>query len=320
LPKRNQCRVTSASLYRRAIPAAARISQWHAADGWPMRRFDWPGAGRGRILWQGGRGDIFEKYLELFAHWHAVGWSVTSLDWRGQGGSGRTSNDPHVGDIGDFAHYIADLRDFWRAWSAEATGPRVLMGHSMGGHLVLRGVVEGAATPDALVLSAPMLGLKSPFGWTWGERIAHQIARFGDPARAAWRGNEKPATMKSRQELLTFDPERYADELWWQSAKPELVLGPPSWRWVAQAFTSTRQLRRDPSLPELAVPVLLIVPLADQLVDPRAALGIAERLPDARLLTFGKEAAHEILREADPARARAVAEIDAFLSERVPAA
>ncbi|MBX9815581.1 MAG: alpha/beta hydrolase, partial [Sphingomonas sp.] len=115
-----------------------------------------------------------------------------------------------------------------------------------------------------------------------------------------------------------YDPDRYADELWWQSAKPELVLGPPSWRWVAQAFTSTRLLRRDARLATLAPPVLLIVPLHDELVDSRAALGVARRLPDARVLTFGKEAAHEILREADPARARAVAEIDAFLAEKAP--
>lgn len=312
--------MTSAALYRRAIPAAAQLSQWRTPDGWLLRRFDWPGAGRGRILWQGGRGDICEKYLELFAHWHEAGWSVTSLDWRGQGGSGRIARDPRVGDILDFADYIADFRAFWREWQSEAAGPRVLMGHSMGGHLVLRAVVEGAATPDALVLSAPMLGLKSPFGWRLGEALAHRIAKLGDPARPAWRSNEKPATMKSRQELLTYDPDRYADELWWQSTKPELVLGPPSWRWVAQAFTSTRQLRQDARLGTLAVPVLLIVPLADGLVDPRAALGIAKQLPDARLLTFGKEAAHEILREADPARARAVAEIDTFLADKVPLA
>lgn len=310
--------MTSASLYRRAIPAAARISHWRAPDGWALRRFDWPGAGRGRILWQGGRGDIFEKYLELFAHWHEAGWSVTSLDWRGQGGSGRVAADPSVGDIGDFADYIADFKAFWAEWSGEGEGPRVLMGHSMGGHLVLRAVVEGAADPVALVLSAPMLGLKSPIGWTLGERLAGRIARIGNPARPAWRGNERPGTMMTRQQLLTYDPDRYADELWWQSAKPELVLGPPSWRWVAQAFTSTRLLRRDPRLVTLAPPVLLIVPLHDELVDSRAALGVARRLPDARLLTFGKEAAHEILREADPARARAVAEIDAFLAEKVP--
>ena len=85
--------MVSPQLYRRAIPAAARITRWTARDGWTLRRFDWPAKGRarGRMLFQGGRGDIFEKYLEAFAHWQAQGWSITSFDWRGQGGSGRLS-------------------------------------------------------------------------------------------------------------------------------------------------------------------------------------------------------------------------------------
>src|SRR5256885_5327523 len=41
-----------------------------------------------RSLFQGGRGDIFEKYLESFSHWKGQGWTITSFDWRGQGGSG----------------------------------------------------------------------------------------------------------------------------------------------------------------------------------------------------------------------------------------
>ena len=91
--------MASASLYRRAIPAGARVSRWHAPNDWALRRFDWPAEGesRGAMLFQGGRGDIFEKYLESFAHWHARGWSITSFDWRGQGGSGRLSANPLVG-------------------------------------------------------------------------------------------------------------------------------------------------------------------------------------------------------------------------------
>lgn len=310
--------MTSASLYRRAIPSAARISVWQAADGWPLRRFDWPGAGRGSVLWLGGRGEFFEKYLELFAHWHASGWSVSAFDWRGQGGSGRVG-DPHIGHIGSFAEWIADLAGFWAEWSAAARGPRVVVAHSMGGHLALRGVLEGAADPSALVLSAPMLGVRSPVGMALGEALASAAARIGDPARAAWRENEKPGATMSRQAMLTHDPDRYQDELWWQAAQPELLLGPPSWRWVAEAFRSTRLVRGHPGLRTLATPVLLLLPMADALVDPRSALAVAARLPAAKAVTYGPEAAHEILREADPVRARALAEIDLFLAECAPA-
>jgi lysophospholipase len=308
----------SPPLYRRAIPADARISHWTGPDGWQFRRFDWPasGASRGAILFQGGRGDIFEKYLETFAHWHAQGWAITSLDWRGQGGSGRVSPDRHVGDIDDFATYIADFRAFWAEWSASAAGPRVLMGHSMGGHLVLRALIEGAADPVAAVLVAPMLGLHSPLGATLGERFARILGGVGNASRPAWKTNERPGTTQSRQALLTHDHDRYEDELFWQATCPEIVLGPPSWRWLIEAFKSTRLQRVDQRLKTMRIPVLMLVADADKLVDPKAARFVGSRLPDARVLRFGKQSAHEILREADAVRNRAIGEIDIFLASR----
>jgi aspartyl-tRNA(Asn)/glutamyl-tRNA(Gln) amidotransferase subunit B len=42
---------------------------------------------------------------------------------------------------------------------------------------------------------------------------------------------------------------------------------------------------------------------------------IAARLPDARLHVYGREAAHEILRELDPVRLDALGRIDRFLDE-----
>ena len=314
--------MTSAQLYRRAIPAAARLTSWTAPDGWVLRRFDWAadvsagGAGRGRILFQGGRGDIIEKYLESFAHWHAQGWSITSFDWRGQGGSGRLSPDRHVGHVDDFQHYVDDFRAFWADWIAEGPGPHVAMGHSMGGHLLLRALVEGAARPDAAVLVAPMLGLHSPLGAKLGERLARMLGGVGNSARPAWRGNERPATTETRFALLSHDAERYDDEIFWQTSKPELLLGPPSWRWVIEAFASTRKLREDPRLAALAVPVLLLVADNDKLVAPKASYQVAAKLPDARVVRFGTESAHEILREVDAVRNRAIGEIDIFLASR----
>jgi lysophospholipase len=300
---------------RRRLPPGARISHWPAADGWPLRRFDWPGGGRGAILFQTGRGDIFEKYWEAFAHWHDAGWSVSAFDWRGQGGSGRLSADPHVGHCEDVAPWIADLAAFWRSWSSETSGPRVLMGHSMGGYLTLAALLEGVVDPDALVLVAPMLGLRSPIGAAWGGRIARWMQRLGDPARAAWKGHERPGA-PDRRALLTADADRYADEGWWYDAQPGLRLGPPSWSWLAQAFAGTARLRRDPRLTRLHTPVLMLVADHDRLVDPHAAIAVAERLPDARVERFGPESAHEILREGDPVRDRALSAIDAFLDAR----
>lgn len=302
---------------RRAIPEGAAVSTWRASDGWELRRFAWPAArlARGSILFEGGRGDIFEKYLETFGHWHDRDWSITSFDWRGQGGSGRLTANPHCGHITDFADYVFDLKAFYDEWRASTPGPHVVMGHSMGGHLVLRALAKGAIAPDAVVLIAPMLGLFSPLGQ--GELLSNLMGLLGT-SRPAWKGNEKPYTTETRQNLLTFDVDRYSDEIWWQQHDARLLTGPPSVRWVQEAFKSTRELRANPALGAIRTPVLGLVAEADGLVDGKVAIATLSKLPGVRLVRFGKEAAHELLREADPVRSRALGEIDQFLADRAP--
>lgn len=308
---------------RRAIPAGAHVGEWRARDGWSIRRFDWPAAGRARgaILFQGGRGDIIEKYLEAFDHWRRAGWSVTAFDWRGQGGSGRLTADPQVGHAESFAPWIDDLADFYAEWVAATPGPHIVMGHSMGGHLVLRALAEGRIAPDAAVLIAPMLGLHSfPFTPGIARHVAHLMTRIGKPDRLAWKQNERPAAPSaSRRAFLTHDVDRYDDELWWKTEKPELALGPPSWKWVATAYDSTLALESPGVLESVRTPLLIVAAEADRLVALSAIRRAAARLPDVRLHVYGPESAHEILREADAVRADALTRIDNFLDERAPA-
>ena len=306
---------------RRIYPEGSNLHAWTAPDGWELRAFAWPAEGvtpRGSILFQGGRGDIFEKYLETFHHWHGQGWTITSFDWRGQGGSGRLTEAKNCGHIEDFADYIADFRAFYAEWHAATPGPHVVIGHSMGGHLVLRGLIEGAAAPDAAVLVAPMLGFHAIGGPRFGEWLAKTMGGVGDSSRPAWKTNEKPYTTESRLKLLTHDHDRYSDELWWKEQKPELSTGSPSWKWVIEGFRSIREMRTSPRLKAMKVPVLMLIAEADALVDPKAAAAIAAKLPDARVVKFGKESAHEILREVDKVRNRAIGEIDLFLAARAP--
>ena len=308
---------------RRALPHGAQVRRWAAPDGWEMRVLDWPAEAarpRGSILFQGGRGDMIEKYLESLAHWHAQGWHVTSFDWRGQGGSGRFGDTRHCGHIDDYGRYVGDLRAFHAQWQASTPGPHVVMGHSMGGHLVLRALAEGAIRPDAAVLVAPMLGFRHGIFGPFAERAARLMGGLGDTARPAWKGNEKPYTTTTRNTLLTHDAGRYSDEIWWQMHQPELMTGPPSWRWVIEGFKSMRELAADRRLDSVATPVLMLVATHDALIDARAALRLAPRIPDCRVVRFGPESAHEILREVDAVRDRALREIDAFLTDRVPVA
>ncbi len=308
---------------RRAIPDAATESRWQGADGYSIRRIDWqrPASGqaaKGSILFLPGRGDNYEKYIETLDEWHRAGWRVTASDWRGQGDSGRLGNDSVTGHISDFAIWTRDLSQLWSRWIAETPGPHVLVGHSMGGHLVLRAVAEGRIRPDALILSAPMLGFTDSFV---PQGITHLAARFmakiGDAARPAWKWSEKPGEpLAARQALLTHDKDRYDDELWWRERRPELVMGPGSWGWVERALASMRWLSRKEVLAKIDVPVLIVATSNDKLVSWKAVGHAVRNLPKGELAAFGDEAHHEILREHDPVRSRAMMAIDRFL-ERI---
>lgn len=314
----------AAQFDRRAIPPSAREWRWTLPDGYQIRRIAFEPATdhavRGSLLFMPGRGDFYEKYLESLEEWAAKGWHVSAADWRGQGGSGRMTPDPLVGDISDFSVWIEDLAALWRDWVAQTPGPHVLVGHSMGGHLVLRAAIERAVAPDALVLSAPMLGFVSPIPQTIQHTFARLMCRIGNPARMAWPVSEKPGSpLDKRATLLTHDPERYADEQWWREARPELVIGPASWRWVERAAASIETLRAPGVLEAVTMPVLMLAAKQDALVAWDAIERAAKRLPRAELVTWGPEARHEVLREADLVRNKVMAVIDSFLERMVPA-
>ncbi len=314
----------AAAFDRRTIPAGAVESRWHAADGTAIRRIDWPAEEkpRGALLFVPGRGDFYEKYLETFDYWSRRGWQVTAFDWRGQAGSGRLGSDEVTGHIDDFAQWVGDLAEFWRTWSATSPGPHALAGHSMGGHLAMRAVAEGRVDPAALVLVAPMLGFG---GRGVPAAVMHGAARLmkalGDSRRPAWKWSEKPGEVPAaRVGLLTHDLARYADELWWRESRPELVMGPGSWGWVERTYASMRGLERRGVLEAVRTPVFIAATENDKLVDFAAIARAAARLPNCEFLRFGIEAHHEILREVDPIRNKALAAIDAFLDTAAPVA
>ena len=307
---------------RRAIPSDAVETRWSAPGGWPVRRIDWlaPQAGpRGSLLFLPGRADVYEKYLETLDYWHCRGWRVTATDWRGQGGSGRLGTDPVTGHVDDFSVWVDDLAALWTAWKASTPSPHVLVAHSMGGHIALRALAEGRIDPDAVVLSAPMLGFLPQFLPT---RVLHGAARImvrlGDRRRPAWKWSEKPGALPvDRSDLLTHDADRYADELWWREVRPELVMGPGSWGWVERALASIRTMEKPGVLERVTTPVLIVATSADGLVGSKAIRRAALRLPRAQLLSFGPEARHEVLREADPVRDKVLDTIDDFLDRMV---
>lgn len=307
---------------RRSIPALAVESIWHAPGGHAVRRIDWPAmqTARGSILYLPGRGDSYEKWLESLAYWAGEGWAVTSTDWRGQGLSGRLGRDAMTGHVSDFDVWISDLAVFWQEWAAERPGPHILIAHSMGGHIALRAVADNAVRPDALVMTAPMLGLHP--AWV-PSRVLHAAARLiagsGDRRRAAWKGGEKPELIgQARSLLLTHDAERYADEQHWRSTRPGIAMGAASWGWIERALTSIRILESPGLLEAVDVPTLILATRYDGLVSWPAIRRASSRIPRSELVVFGHECRHEILREVDSVRNHALVTIDDFLNRFAP--
>lgn len=301
---------------RRAHPAGSEFSSWRADDGWLLRRMDWPqpsGANlRGSLFFAGGRGDFIEKYLEPMGHWHGRGWNVASFDWRGQGDSRGSIVGGHVES---FDSLVEDCARLLEQWIEETPAPHVAIGHSMGGHLLLRTLAQHRPGLVAAVLVAPMIAFNVTPIPTWlGRRIAGAFNGLGWSKRRAWRENERPAPSgSSRQAYLTSCPARYEDELWWKARQPGFDLGPPTWGWLNAAYRSMAVLT-PALLRTIDLPILLLGTAADRLVSPTAIRRAARLLPKAELMMF-RSAAHELLRESDPVRLVAMARIDRFLDD-----
>jgi lysophospholipase len=299
---------------RRSIPIGARFGEWKASDGWTVRTLDRrqkKGAFvRGSLLFAGGRGDFIEKYLEAQNHWHSLGWNVTAFDWRGQGGS---QGDLPGGHVDRFETFVGDLADLIESWRLDSPGPHAVVAHSMGGHVLLRTLADRPPPIDAAVLVAPMLMINSgpmpPIAAQWLASSASQLGWSGQPA---WPKPSTPEPAGSmRQAILTGCPDRYSDELWWWEKNPQFNLGVPSWGWLRAAYQSCESLS-PARLAEVETPLLLLGTELDRLVSPAAIRRAAARLPRAELLMYD-DSAHEILRERDHVRLRALAAIDGFL-------
>lgn len=300
----------------------AMMESWAAPDSWPLRRVRMAGQGgsRGSLLFIGGRADHIEKYDEALLGWAAAGWDVESVDWRGQGGSGRMIQGSALGHVEDFGGWLEDIEAYAREWHGRTRGPHVIVAHSMGGHLVLRALAEGRIVADAVALSAPMLGIRAgPLPQWLAAWIAETACALGLGRRAV--GRTPRAVLDETAPFpteLTHSRERYLREARFEVERSDIVLGPPTWGWLRAAFRSLASLARPGTLERVSTPLLILASVGDHIVSTPAILRAAARTPGAQTHVYGADVAHEILREVDAVRDDALARIDAFFAEHTP--
>lgn len=322
---------------RRALPPGGTVAPVTMADGWPVRSLFWPGRaeGPGSILLVTGRADFAEKYAETLHDLVDAGWGVATFDWRGQGLSGRVDADPMKGAApgGGFDQWLGDL-DAMVGWFHDVLPPPwFAIGHSMGGHLLLRHLAGENCEFERAVLLAPMLGVSArPLGARLARVLARANAALGFSARyVAGGGPHLPREAGSpRQFLLTSDAERYVDEGWWIEQNPALTLGSSTWGWLDAAFRSLDLLlkpppglrgtgegaRAVPALQRITTPLLVLTPESDGLVDNDITRSAVATMRWATLEAI-PGAGHELLREASGIRARVLARVLDFLQKGV---
>jgi lysophospholipase len=277
---------------------------------------------RGVCVLLNGQTEFIEKYFEVIDELRERGFSVATMDWRGQGGSTRMTQDSRKSFVGDFSEYDDDLDTLinWIVTPMLAQGEKpVALAHSMGAHVLLRRLTRKPGGFKACVLSAPMIGISFrgqrellvravtriyiwrglQAGWVWGMEAR-------DPHRVTFAG-----------QLVTSDPQRFERTQMLLREHPDLRLAGATWGWLAAALRSMDWLKD--KAPSITTPLLLVGAGKDRICLTARTRAFAAQLPQAGYIEI-KEAEHEILMERNPIRARFWSEFDAYMQKHhVPA-
>ena len=264
---------------------------------------------RGTILFSPGRTEFIEKYLETVGEFIERGFNVLIFDPRGQGLSDRLVADRLKSYIEDFQVYADDFGYIAEEFKPLLPKPHIAVGHSMGGSIVLQSVISGTINPDAVICSAPMLGLfdlDTPIIRV----IISTLSRLGlAKQNLPFRPQRDGLPVPFSQNKLTSDKERYRVWASYFQSTPRMRLGPPTFGWIRAALASIAFLQRNAD--KLRVPSLIIAAGADPIVDPKSVEKFAKNAKGQYAVIPG--ALHELFLEKDDYRTQIFELIDGFL-------
>ncbi|MDB5499492.1 MAG: pldB, partial [Phenylobacterium sp.] len=275
------------------------------------------GQPRGTIVLSGGRTEVIEKYYEFIGECLDRGFVVLAHDWRGQGLSQRDLADPLKGHAKGYKAYLDDFRALLGAYSMRLPKPWVAVAHSMGGCLTLLAMAHGEDRFAGAILSAPMLGIRTPFPVVLSRALTSLNLLVGQAGGYALGGAGKPFDDAFEGNVLTHDPARYARAWSLIAAEPKLALGAPTWGWVDFGLRATAYLARPDALREVTAPVVIVSAEDDKLIDTAAQAAAARHLPQGKFINI-PGAYHEILMETDPMRNFFMKAFDALTGRVAP--
>jgi alpha-beta hydrolase superfamily lysophospholipase len=267
-------------------------------DGQAVYLRDWPHPTASKaVLIVHGLGEHSGRY-ELLARWFlARGYAVRSYDQRGHGQTpGQRSAIRHSEDL------LRDLTVVYQDYAAHLGHRPLLLGHSMGGAVALRTVLDGRVEPPALILSSPAL---RTFEAPWLRRLAAMLTRVlpNLPLR-----NGLPL------DGLSHDPKVIEDY-----RNDPLCSGAITPRMADFIFRAGTSSIADAW--RLKVPTLLLVAGSDRLVDPSGSRNFADGAWATKQLTsrFFDTLFHELFNETETGRHQVLAQLADWLKRNVAA-
>ena len=262
-----------------------------------------------------GQTEFIEKYFEVIDELRGRGFAVATLDWRGQGGSGRlVPGAPLKAHIHDFAEYEADLGALMEQVVAPmmtgGTQP-IALAHSMGGHILLRYLMTNSVRIKAAVCCAPMVQFSTRDQPSW---LVHGVTwvmmALGRSKDFVWTmARRDPLCLTFADQIVTSDPVRFQRTKDFLALHPDLRLAGPTWGWVAAAYRSIAGL----AAPAIATPVLMCGAGHDRVTLTNGTRRFSEGMPRGSYLEI-PDAEHEILMERDVFRAQLWEAFDRFIA------
>ena len=262
-----------------------------------------------------GQTEFIEKYFEVIDELRGRGFAVATMDWRGQGGSGRFLSDDHRKSfIGDFSEYDQDLETLlnWIVTPMLAPGERpVALAHSMGAHNLLRSLVRAPERFAWVVLNAPMnaISLRGQYEWVVKTVTAFEVWR-GNRAGWVWGMEARdPHNVSFTTQMVTSDPQRFERAQMFLRENPDLRLAGATWGWLAAALRSMAWLRGEAS--KITTPLLIVGAGEDRICLTPQAKAFAAATPNGDYVEIAG-AGHEILMEKNVFRQEFWRAFDAF--------
>lgn len=257
-----------------------------------------------------GLSEFIEKYFETMHDLLDQNIAVWTIDWMGQGGSGRYLKNLDKRHSGDFQDDLDDLHYLITEYvkpSAVHTDvgriPLAILGHSMGAHLGLRYLAQHTDMIECAGFSAPLAGISAvqhipqPLLSALENAVSTFVPEwYATPARD-WTTHHRPAPCFSP---FSNDPRRNPVHMAWMVANPFLRVGGMTYQWVHEALKSCRSLQKE--FQKIATPCLIAIAGREMIVDNASIERLVVTNSHMQMIEIpGSQ--HEILMESDATRA-----------------